>query len=198
MSEYEDLITRLEAMNRRREAESRAVIEVDFIAEGATEHWVKDGLDFYICQNALWDELMLTQRITGYDYAKRFGQWNGYVKFPKLPGLIPGWRGIYTYVPVHGGITFFQEWADGAVTYGFDCAHAWSGQSPVHDLGWVRLETESMARSIRIAARFERYYLRAGEDNNKKARVIDRMGKFLPVDPRDNFGVMLNLLGGEL
>jgi hypothetical protein len=170
-----------------------ALIEVDFIAEKAVEHWQKDGLDFFICENRVWGEL---QQFKYTDLS--VGRWNGYVKFPKLPGETPGYRGIYTYLPVHGGITFFQEWTDGSVTYGFDTGHVWSKESPIDDLGWVRLETESMGRSIQIAARFEKYYLRAGDNNQKKARVLERMGKFLPVEVEGNFGIMLRLLSGEL
>jgi hypothetical protein len=65
-------------------------------------------------------------------------------------------------------------------------------------MGWMRLETESMARGIQIAGRFERYYLNAQDDNGKKARVLDRMGKFLPVEVQGKLGVIINLLKGEL
>lgn len=196
---------RLEELQRRREAASRAVRDVDFIAESAVEHWTKDGLDFYLCENRAWqgmqsravrDALKSVSDLS--DPMLDFGQWNGYVKFPKLPGILPGYRGIYTYIPVHGGLTFFQEWADGSCTYGFDCCHGYSGHSPIKDKDWVKLEAESMGRSIRIAARFEKYYLKAGDDNRKKARVLDRMGQFLPVELGGNTGIMFNLLGGEL
>jgi hypothetical protein len=182
------------------EARTRGVLPVDTIAEVAVEHWQKDGVDLYICEAPMWEEMQRIYRegILLPSMTRYFGRWNGYCKFAKLPGLIPGRDGIYTYVPVHGGITYFQEWADGSVTYGFDTGHAHSSESPIDDLGWMRLETESMARSIQIAARFERYYLNAGDSNKKKGRVLDRMGKFLPVEISGNFGVMLRLLGGEL
>jgi hypothetical protein len=188
---------RLEEMSRCWQAQTRAVKPVDFVAARAVEHWTKDDLDFYICESPVWPEFKHLTDI-GILHTMTCGQWNGYVRFPKLPGILPGFHGIYTYVPVHGGITFFQEWADGSVTYGFDTAHAYSGAAPIFDIDWIKFETESMGRSIRIAARFERYYLAAGDDNTKKARVLDRMGKFLPLEITGNFGTMLNLLTGEL
>jgi hypothetical protein len=187
-------------LTRRFDARTRAIRPVDIIAEVAVEHWQKDGVDLYICEAPSWQEMQSMQLLHALrgEMTRYFGRWNGYCKFAKLPGLIPGFNGIYTYVPVHGGLTYFQEWADGSVTYGFDTSHAYSAESPIDDLGWMHLETESMARSIQIAARFERYYLNAGDSNKKKGRVLDRMGKFLPVEISGNFGVMLRLLGGEL
>lgn len=183
----------MDEMVRKWQSRTRAVMPVDLVAERAVEHWTKDGLDFYLRENPAWAELGILR-----EHVLEIGRWNGYARFHKLPGILPGIGGIYTYVPVHGGITFFQEWADGSVTYGFDTAHAHSGESPIGDVDWMKLETESMARSIRIAARFERFYLAAGDDNQKKARVLDRMGKFLPLEIRGNIGTMLNLLTGEL
>jgi hypothetical protein len=192
----------IDRMVRRLESRKRAVVEVDFIAKRAIEHWEKDGLDFYLCETPIKEDLEKMKDIPelkkAHSLLRRLGELNGYVCFPKLPGLIPGYHGIYTYVPVHGGITFFQEWADGSCTYGFDTGHSDSYKSPIRDKGWMKLETESMARGIQIAARFEPYYLKAGEDNQKKARVLDRMGKFLPLVIMGNFGAMMNLLSGDL
>jgi hypothetical protein len=67
----------------------------------------------------------------------------------------------------------------------------------ISDVGWMMAETESMARGIQIAARFEPYYLRATTEE-RKARVLTHMQKFLPLDVRGNFQAMLNLLSGEL
>jgi len=198
LPEINEIIDRLA---RRIEARTRAVVDVDFIAAGAAEHWQKNEVDLYICESPAWAEFKeaYAAGVLMRDHSKTHGRWNGYARFPKLPGVLPGREGIYTYVPVHGGITFFQEWADGSVTYGFDCGHLWSHESPIKELGWVRLETESMARGIQIAGRFERFYLNAGDDNEKKARVLGRMGKFLPVeDIRSNLGIVINLLKGEL
>jgi hypothetical protein len=189
----------MEETARRWQSRTRAIREVDWVAERAVEHWRKDDLNFYLCDNPSHAEFKkLAELKIIRDHTMDIGKWNGYVRFPKLPGVLPGCNGIYTYVPVHGGITYFQEWADGSVTYGFDTSHAYSGAAPIYDMDWMKLETESMGRSIRIAARFERYYLAADEDNAKKARVLDRMGKFLPVEVSGNLGVMLNLFTGEL
>jgi hypothetical protein len=201
MREDDDLQASLEWMedfSRRMQAQTRGVREVDFIAAEAVEHWTKDGLDFYLCENRAWAEFKKMAAMGLGDHTMEYGQWNGYVRFPKLPGILPGYGDIYTYVPVHGGITYFQEWADGSVTYGFDTSHSHSGECPIHDMDWMKLETESMGRSIRIAARFERYYLAAGDDNRKKARILHRMSEFLPVEISGNIGVILNLLKGEL
>ena len=197
---FEEMTAQLDELIAKREAQTRAIQEHDFIDANATERWTKDGVDFFICENASWPELKKCADLGIISEMRplEFGRWNGYARFPKLPGLIPGYKGIYRYVPVHGGITFFQEWVNGSVTYGFDCAHAHSGESPIDDIGWMKLETESMARGIQIAARFERYYLNAGDSNEKKLRVIERMEKFLPLEIGGNMGVMLNILTGEL
>jgi hypothetical protein len=55
-----------------------------------------------------------------------------------------------------------------------------------------------MGRGIQIAARFEPYYLKAGNDNRKKARVLDRMRSFLGETDAPNTGVLLKILTGEL
>ena len=207
------LLATLEKFQRRqeiREAERNTQIlasQTDHIADNAWLCWSKDTLRFFLHESPLWRE---SQRVKAENPAlyKRiysligFGRFNGYVRYPTLPMVAPGIRrgGILTYVPVHGGITYFQEWWDGSVTYGFDTAHAVSDEMPeiISDVDWMMAETESMARGIQIAARFEPYYLKAGDSNAKKARVIDRMGQFIPIDPFGNFGVMINLLTGEL
>jgi hypothetical protein len=165
--------------------------------------WSKGDLKFYLCENPVYKEAMrikaekpdLYEQLT---LLNEVGRFNGYAQFPSMPLIAPGYRGIAVYVPVHGGITYFQDWWDGSVTYGFDTAHACSGESIeiISDIGWMMAETESMARGIQIAARFERYYLNANT-NERKAVVLDRMGKFLPMD-EPNTSVLLNLLAGEL
>lgn len=179
--------------------------ETDLIADQAWLCWSKDGLRFFLCESPVWKESEGIKREQPKLYAElrslsQFGRFNGYVRFPKLPVVAPGIHGILDYVPVHGGITYCQEWWDGSVTYGFDTAHAWSMEMPeiVNDVDWMMQETESMGRAIQIAARFEHYYLQADEDNERKARVLDRMGKFLPVYPFDKMHIMLNLMRGEL
>lgn len=193
-----------------REAERQAAIlesKTDFIANDAWLCWSKGDLRFFLVESPVWVERERLKKMEPEMYAlvpylagMAFGRFNGYVRFPKLPTFEPGTRGILTYVPVHGGITFFQEWWDGSVTYGFDTAHACSDDIPeiISAVDWMMNETESLGRGIQIAARFERFYLNALDDNKRKARVLDRMGQFLPLDIGGNVGVMLNLLRGEL
>jgi hypothetical protein len=110
---FDELNERMTALVARREALTRGVVEHDFIADEAHEHWSKDGVDFFIRENRAWSELVEVHRLgLTRDPRLSFGRWNGYARFAKLPGLIPGTGGIYAYVPVHGGITFFQEWAN--------------------------------------------------------------------------------------
>ena len=204
----EPMLEELNQRTRDREiANRKAVMEskTDWIADSAWLCWSKDDLRFFLNESPLWKESELIKQREPRLYAKlssldKWGRFNGYVRFPKLPVVAPGIHGILDYVPVHGGITFCQEWWDGSVTYAFDTAHAISMDMTeiISDVGWMMAETENMARSIQIAARFERYYLKADDDNNRKARVLDRMGKFMPVGPTDNMNIMLNLLRGEL
>jgi hypothetical protein len=214
MSDFDDLNEILETMKPLMERMKQRAIDreitnrngkTDVIADQAWIGWSKDDLRFFLCESPVWLEFQeMKQKDPALYYRlsslSRPGRFNGYVRFPKLPMVAPGLRGILDYIPVHGGLTFFQEWWDGSVTYGFDTGHLVSMEMKeiINDVEWMMAETESMGRSIQIASRFERYYLNAGEDNDKKARVLDRMGKFLPVNVRDNLGIMLNLLCGDL
>jgi hypothetical protein len=54
---------------------------------------------------------------------ERLNHYCGYCRFIERPVREVGYKGILTYVPVHGGITYANEDEDGMV-YGFDCAHA--------------------------------------------------------------------------
>jgi len=209
----DDVLATVADFQRRweiREAERNTAIlesKTDCIADSAWLCWSEGDLRFFLCEAPVWAE---NQRMKVENPAlhaelsllSRFGRFNGYVLFPKLPMIAPGYTrpSILTYVPVHGGITFFQEWWDGSVTYGFDTGHYTSTEMPeiVNSVDWMMAETESLGRGIQIAARFERFYLNAGDDNHRKARVLDRMGKFLPLEEFGNLGVMLSLLTGEL
>ena len=198
----------LAAISRDREISIRKKVmedQTDFIADNAWLCWSKGELRFFLAESAVYRETEGIKRDRPKLYASlptlaQWGRFNGYVRFPKLPVVAPGIHGIIDYVPVHGGITYCQEWWDGSVTYGFDTAHAISGRMTeiINDVGWMMAETESMARAIQIAARFEPYYLKADDDNQRKARVLDRMRKFLPVGLTDNMNIMLNLMRGEL
>jgi len=58
---------------------------------------------------------------------------------------------------------------------------------------------EKMAKGIKLAAKYEKRYLRC-TTNRGKAKVIDEFHRELGVkfDVTDNFRAMLNLLSGEL
>jgi hypothetical protein len=133
----------------------------------------------------------------------------GYVTFPKRLFREQGYNGFLVYVPVHGGITFAEQEKDGSMTYGFDCAHAGDYTGPVYEIAlkgdkiWqedmVIVETEKLAKGLQLAQKYELRYLR-NISNKGKAKVIDEYHKELgePFDMKDNFGVMLNLLGGKI
>lgn len=130
------------------------------------------------------------------------GHWCGYVRFKERPVNELEYNGILTYAPVHGGITYANEDADGMV-YGFDCAHAGDDQNPVfQNIDWLKNECDNMAVAIQEAAQFEDRYLLADTDE-EKARVIneyhDRLrDKGIVFDLQDNFGAMINVLFGSL
>ena len=190
-----------------REVEHRVRILEDkrnLISDRAFLCWKKGDLQFFLCEHPIHVEGRRVKQENPELYNelsiyKTIGRYNGYVRFPSLPMIVPGHRGILTYVPVHGGITYFQDWWDGSVTYGFDVGHIVSEKmlEIINDIGWMMTETESMARGIQIASRFERYYLNANTEQ-RKAVVLDRMGKFLPLAVGDNFGAMVNVMFGDL
>jgi len=128
----------------------------------------------------------------------------GYCIFPKRFLREKGYRGIVTYVPVHGGITYAEEREDGSMVYGFDCAHAGDEDKPeLKNIEWLKKECEIMAKALKIARKYEKDYLLAMNDEEKAkvinkflAEVKEKTGREL--DVRDNFGVMLNLIFGGL
>lgn len=175
----------------------------NWISDQAFLCWKQGDLQFFLVESGLYKEVQEMKKnpdlATAFELLSKHGRYNGYVRFPKLPLVAPGFDGIARYVPVHGGITFYQDWWDGSCTYGFDTGHAWSGEITeiINDIGWMMKETEAMARGIQIAARFEPYYLNA-RTNERKAVVLERMQRFIPVHVGENLGVMLKLLTGEL
>lgn len=130
----------------------------------------------------------------------RDGHHCGYVRFPERPVKEDGYYGILTYVPVHGGITYAGEHADGGFVYGFDCAHAGDNQNPdTWDMEWLQAQCVLMKRSIELAAKYEDEYL-ANESNDYRSELIARYHAELGAsfDVRDNFGAMINVLFGQL
>ena len=136
-----------------------------------------------------------------------FGHLCGYARFPKPP-LKTGDKGIAAYVPVHGGITFYREYDDGSVVYGFDCAHVgdWTEFTP-KGKKWtvekIKKEAEKMVTGIRVAAKYEDRYLEA-KTPRERAKVIDeyhdelRKEYGIEFDLTDNFMAMLRVFTGEL
>lgn len=181
---------------RRREQIAQAVVERgpqnEWIRKDAVEIFTLDGEECWICKPPVWDEFE--------EIRKKFPDlhldvgYNGYVCFKQKPVIEPHYSGILTYIPVHGGITYCVHDEIGSV-YGFDTAHAGSGEFPIRDIDWIKKNILLMILGIREAAKIEPEYLRADEDNQRRAELIQPL-----VDLADglNFGTMINLLSGEL
>jgi len=125
------------------------------------------------------------------------GGLNGYVLFPQRPVKTVGYSGILNYVPVHGGITYAEEENGVGHVYGFDTVHYNSEQYPRDDEDWIYSQCEVMIKGIRMAADLEDEYMLAGDDNEKKAPLCQKILDICQEQGR-NFGVMINLLGGNL
>lgn len=108
------------------------------------------------------------------------------------------------YVPVHGGITYEKPDSAGYV-YGFDCNHAGDADIPIlQNEQWLWNEIHNMRLSIDIAVDedFEQLYL-ANDTRAQRATVIDKYHERLEQEGiefrlQENFGAMLNVLGGRL
>ena len=145
--------------------------------------WSKDGIRFCIAKAGL-------------------GHYCGYCTFPHRPVREHGYNGFMEYVPVHGHITYAAVEQTGT-TYGFDCAHAGDDEDPnCQDEQWVKVECERMAEAIKLAVVYEPAYLEAGT-NEEKAAIIDAYHEQLREHGiefclTDNFGALINVLGGYL
>jgi len=122
---------------------------------------------------------------------------NGYVVFPRRPVKEKGYRGILTYVPVHGGITYAKPYKRGIV-YGFDTGHFDSDKYPIGDENWIKKQIKIMIVGILKAKEVEDFYLWAELADYAKERyakeVLDTLG-----DPTySNFGVDINRLFGQV
>jgi len=159
--------------------------------------WEADEIIFTILfckQDKLVSKIMRDQR----------GGWHtGYCRFRKRPLAEKKYGGIVVYVPVHGGITYAKEDEMG-FTYGFDCHHAGDETKPhLANIDWLRDECQRMAVGIKIAALFEKQYLKLGEDSDGKANLLDQYHEKLKkldigFNLTDNFGAMIRLLSGNL
>jgi len=150
----------------------------------ASVAWEKDEISFYLVK-------------------QRMGHWCGYCQFPKRPVIEQGYDGILTWVPVHGGITFADEYPEGVMVYGFDCAHAGDEDNPkVSDEAWLRSEAERLATNIQAVVKYEERYLLA-ETDKKKADVLEEYlnevgsNAHSLVNDDVNFGAMIGLLCGR-
>jgi hypothetical protein len=120
---------------------------------------------------------------------------NGYVVFPKRLTIETGYNGLLEYIPVHGGITFAHEYEDGMV-YGFDTAHCDSEEKPRDNVEWIKGQIAIMTKGVKLAAELEPKYLLA-RTNEEKQPICQQIIELNPDDWK-NFGVMINLLSGEL
>lgn len=121
--------------------------------------------------------------------------YNGYVLFKEKPISDPEYGGILTYVPVHGGITYAHTDELGTV-YGFDTAHGSSGDRPIEDLRWIRKQCRVMIKAIKVAEKLEIKYL--GERDKRKRAEIAQQVRDVAAGEELSFGVMINLLTGEI
>lgn len=132
------------------------------------------------------------------------GTWCGYVRFMRRQLREQGYKGIATYVPVHGGITYAEGEEGQGMVYGFDCGHAGDDKNPqTTDKVWLMQQCRVMAVSILLAARYESHYLLA-KTEKEKALVVDKYHDDLKKNYgiefilKDNLGAMINVLFGGL
>jgi hypothetical protein len=164
-----------------------------WLRKDAMEIFTLDDEECWIIKPHVWDEFdEIAKELP--DFRGLTVGYNGYVCFKQKPVIEPGNRGILTYIPVHGGITYCVHDEIGSV-YGFDTAHSDSDQYPIRDVDWVKNNILLMMLGIRKAAEIEPEYLRADGDNQRRAELVQPL-----VDLADglNFGTMINLLSGEL
>lgn len=158
--------------------------QLDELHPNTVASWEKDGITHFVIKHP------------------SLGHYCGYCRFLQRPVEEDGYGGILMYVPVHGGITLAEQSEEG-MTYGFDCAHSGDDNRPeCRDLDWLRAECERMAMGIQLAAHYEARYL-LGASNQEKAAILDAFHedarrRGLDFHLSDNFGAMLNVLGGDL
>lgn len=158
---------------------------LETLKNDSVKAWKKDGIQYFILQHPM------------------FGHYCGYCVFPVRPLIEQGYRGIVSYVPVHGGVTYAGEEKSGEMIYGFDCAHADDENDPdLRDLDFLARECERMAKAIHVAMSFERDYLLSPTDE-RKIEVLEAYHEalrqheiFFNLD--DNFGALINVLFGGI
>jgi hypothetical protein len=163
------------------------------IKREAVEVFELDGVECWIVKNYMWDVFDDMSKNGLLKHNPEVG-YNGYACFKTKPVIEPGNRGILSYVPVHGGITYVCHDEVGSV-YGFDTAHHNSGDYPNRDPEWIKNQILLMVLAIKMAATIEPAYLDADGDNEKRAALVQPL---LELSDGPNMNVMLNLLAGEL
>jgi len=162
-------------------------------------HWEKDNIQYQLIKLNILSELeraRLKREGLNIRMLSMPDYYCGYCKFPKRPVKQKGYRGILTYVPVHGGITY----AEGS-EYGFDCNHVDDENNPdLQDIAWLKHECERMAYGIKKAAKYEKWYNKA-KDSMEKALVLTKFHNSLvkndiKFELTNNFGAMIELCFG--
>lgn len=124
------------------------------------------------------------------------GGYNGYVLFPKRLTVEQGYDGILTYVPVHGGITYAEDFAEGMV-YGFDTAHSGSEKLPRTSIEWIKGQIAILINGINQAAKIEAKYLTAKKDTTR-AKYAQTVQDVDTTGNERSFSVNINLLSGQI
>lgn len=130
-------------------------------------------------------------------------QFNGYCRFKRKLVYERGYHGLLAYTPVHGGITYAHH-KMGVSTYGFDTAHLGDDEDPLcKNIEWIEHQAMIMAESVRIAALYERDYLRF-KDRYVRVRIIEKYHRHINkvvgqrFNLQNNFGAMINVMFGEI
>lgn len=128
-----------------------------------------------------------------------YGGFNGYITYPKRPLKETGYNGIASYIPVHGGLTYANTNEDGTFTYGFDTSHCYSNEFPNTDIDWIKSQIKVIYDGISICKKLENKYLLAEGDNDKRAKIVQ---KIYDAGKQNNkgypFNVSIKLLSGNL
>jgi hypothetical protein len=184
---------------RQRERMEQAIKEHGprngWVKQDAVEIFTLDGEECWYTKNPMWDEFDRLKEEEDFKFRDLLAAgYNGYVCFKQKPIIEPDFRGILTYIPVHGGITYAHHDEIGSV-YGYDSTHYDSGQFPIRDIEWTKKQILLMVLGIKMAARIEPEYLAADGDNQRRAELVQPL---VELGDGLNFGTMLNLLCGEL
>jgi len=130
------------------------------------------------------------------------GNFNGYVIFPKRLTIESGYNGILAYIPVHGGITYCNEFPEGPMVYGFDTGHCDSEEYPIRDMSWIKEQCILMRDAIIRVSKIESQYIEAEKLSiaNRNSVRADLLQPILDLatNPSFNFGLAIKFLSGSL